>query len=124
MNVHWLRIKTVVRRHFIVLWRSPHRWFDIVVWPLVDVLVWGSLGAFANTRAHDLAAVDEFLTGFEKCRKIPLPARLDHAKYTSLDGKEASSRVAKGCNPIETGSTAQSFSSFFFVLNQVMNFRK
>jgi ABC-2 type transport system permease protein len=42
----WLRIRTVVRRHFYVLWRSPHRWFDIVFWPLFDVLLWGSLGAF------------------------------------------------------------------------------
>lgn len=42
----WLRVRTVVRRHGYVLWRSPHRWFDIVVWPLFDVLLWGSLGAF------------------------------------------------------------------------------
>ena len=39
-------MRTVVRRHGYVLWRSPHRWFDIVVWPLFDVLLWGSLGAF------------------------------------------------------------------------------
>ncbi|HEX4868039.1 MAG TPA: ABC transporter permease [Acidimicrobiales bacterium] len=42
----WLRVRTVVRRHAYVLWRSPHRWFDIVVWPLFDILLWGSLGAF------------------------------------------------------------------------------
>src|SRR4051795_3845218 len=42
----WLRIKTVVRRQFYALWRSPPKWFDVVVWPLVDVLVWGSLGVF------------------------------------------------------------------------------
>lgn len=42
----WLRVRTVVRRHAYVLWRSPHRWFDIIVWPLFDVLLWGSLGAF------------------------------------------------------------------------------
>lgn len=42
----WRRVRTVVRRHAYVLWRSPHRWFDIVVWPLFDVLLWGSLGAF------------------------------------------------------------------------------
>jgi ABC-2 type transport system permease protein len=47
----WLRIKTVVRRHFYVLWRSPHRWFDIVVWPLVDVLVWGALGAYVSQQS-------------------------------------------------------------------------
>ena len=45
-GISWLRVRTVVRRHRYVLWRSPHRWFDIVVWPLFDVLLWGSLGAF------------------------------------------------------------------------------
>lgn len=42
----WLRIRTVVRRHYLVLWRSPNRWFDIAVWPVFDVLLFGSLGAF------------------------------------------------------------------------------
>lgn len=42
----WLRIRTVVRRHYLVLWRQPNRWFDIAVWPLFDVLLFGSLGAF------------------------------------------------------------------------------
>lgn len=42
----WLRVRTVVRRHGYVLWRSPHRWFEIAVFPVVDVLLWGSLGAF------------------------------------------------------------------------------
>ena len=40
------RIGTIMRRHAYVLWRSPHRWFDIAVWPLLDVLLFGSLGAF------------------------------------------------------------------------------
>src|SRR4051812_38714468 len=43
-----LRIKTVVRRHWYVLWRSPNRWFDIAVWPVFDVLLFGSLGAFVS----------------------------------------------------------------------------
>ena len=42
----WLRVKTVVRRLFIVLWRNPARWFDIAVWPFFDVILFGSLGAF------------------------------------------------------------------------------
>ena len=49
-GVGWLRIKTIVRRHFYVLWRSPHRWFDVAVWPLVDVLLWGSLGVFVASQ--------------------------------------------------------------------------
>src|SRR5258707_7332995 len=42
----WLRIKTVVRRQLYVLYRNPARYFDILVWPLFDVLLFGSLGAF------------------------------------------------------------------------------
>jgi len=44
--MHWGRIRAVARRHAYVLWRSPHRFFDVAVWPLVDVLLWGSLGVF------------------------------------------------------------------------------
>ena len=40
------RVKTVVRRHVYVLRRSPHRFFDVTVWPLLDVLLFGSLGAY------------------------------------------------------------------------------
>jgi ABC-2 type transport system permease protein len=42
----WLRIRTVIRRHVYVLWRAPHRWFDIAFWPLMDVILWGSLGTY------------------------------------------------------------------------------
>ena len=60
----WLRVRTVVRRHAYVLWRSPHRWFDIVVWPLFDVLLWGSLGAFvAQENDASRAGVPYLLAG-------------------------------------------------------------
>jgi ABC-2 type transport system permease protein len=40
------RIAVVVRRHWLVLWRSPHRWFEVGFWPFMDVILWGSLGVF------------------------------------------------------------------------------
>jgi ABC-2 type transport system permease protein len=40
------RIAAVIRRHWIVLVRSPHRWFEISFWPVMDVLLWGALGVF------------------------------------------------------------------------------
>lgn len=40
------RVKTVMRRHAYVLWRSPHRFFDVTVWPMLDIILWGSLGTF------------------------------------------------------------------------------
>src|SRR5438105_14726614 len=42
----WLRVRAIARRHAYVLLRSPHRLFDVVLWPLVDVLLFGSLGVF------------------------------------------------------------------------------
>lgn len=47
----WLCIKAVARRHAYVLRRSPHRFFDVTVWPLVDVLLFGSIGTFVASSA-------------------------------------------------------------------------
>ena len=45
------RILAIARRHAYVLKRSPHRLFDVTVWPLVDVLLFGSLGVFVSHRS-------------------------------------------------------------------------
>jgi ABC-2 type transport system permease protein len=42
----WLRMWAVARRHAYVLLRSPHRLFDVTVWPIVDTVLFGSLGVF------------------------------------------------------------------------------
>jgi ABC-2 type transport system permease protein len=44
----WLRIRAIARRHAYVLVRSPHRLFDVTLWPLVDVLLFGSLAQFVG----------------------------------------------------------------------------
>jgi ABC-2 type transport system permease protein len=62
--VNAVRVGAVVRRHWLVLWRSPHRWFEIAFWPIMDVVLWGSLGVFiAQTDAGGLAAVPFLLSG-------------------------------------------------------------
>ncbi|MDX2391325.1 ABC transporter permease [Streptomyces sp. NPDC054904] len=45
------RVRAVARRHWLVLKRSPHRFFDVLVWPLVDTLLYGSIGLFAAQAA-------------------------------------------------------------------------
>ncbi|MET9604997.1 ABC transporter permease [Streptomyces sp. NPDC006512] len=45
------RVRAVARRHWLVLKRSPHRFFDVLVWPLVDTLLYGSIGLFAAEAA-------------------------------------------------------------------------
>ncbi|MFF0742179.1 ABC transporter permease [Streptomyces sp. NPDC004111] len=47
------RVRAVARRHWLVLKRSPHRFFDVLVWPLVDTLLYGSIGLFAAEAAGD-----------------------------------------------------------------------
>jgi ABC-2 type transport system permease protein len=47
----------VARRHAYVLYRSPHRLFDVTVWPIVDTVLFGSLGVyFASRGGPDSAA--------------------------------------------------------------------
>ena len=51
----WLRMRAVARRHAYVLLRSPHRLFDVTLWPLVDVLLFGALATYVVGR-HTRAA--------------------------------------------------------------------
>jgi ABC-2 type transport system permease protein len=59
------RVWAIARRHYYVLMRSPHRWFDVFIWPVVDVLLWGSLGVFVadQTPDADRAGVTYLLAG-------------------------------------------------------------
>ena len=53
------RIGAIARRHGYVMLRSPHRLFDVTVWPLVDLLIFGSIGVFAGRlSAGDITARD------------------------------------------------------------------
>jgi ABC-2 type transport system permease protein len=54
-----LRMLAVARRHAYVLARSPHRLFDVTLWPLVDVLLFGALATYVSrgtTSAGERAA--------------------------------------------------------------------
>jgi ABC-2 type transport system permease protein len=45
-STSWLRVRAVARRHAYVLQRAPQRWFDVVFWPVVDAVLFGSLGVY------------------------------------------------------------------------------
>jgi ABC-2 type transport system permease protein len=60
----WIRIRAIARRHYYVMLRSPHRLFDVSIWPLVDVLLFGSIGAFVgNAEGVGVAAFGYLLGG-------------------------------------------------------------
>ena len=44
----WRRIRAIAWRHAIVLRRSPHRLFDVTLWPMVDILLFGTLAVYAT----------------------------------------------------------------------------
>jgi ABC-2 type transport system permease protein len=44
----WQRVGAVVRRQAYVQKRGWHRWFDIIVWPVVDTVIWGGIGVFVD----------------------------------------------------------------------------
>jgi ABC-2 type transport system permease protein len=50
-SVSWLRIRAVARRHAYVLQRAPQRWFDVVVWPVVDAVLFGAIGVYFARQA-------------------------------------------------------------------------
>jgi ABC-2 type transport system permease protein len=52
---YW-RVMAIARRHAYVLQRSPHRLFDVVMWPAVDVVLFGSIGIFAASRSGNAAS--------------------------------------------------------------------
>ena len=57
----WLRVRSIAKRHAYVLRRSPHRLYDITIWPLVDVLLFGSLGVFLSEAEGGQAAAYGYL---------------------------------------------------------------
>jgi len=63
--VNTVRVRAVARRHGYVLQRAPQRWFDVVFWPVVDAILFGSIGVyFSRTAAGPArAGVALLLTG-------------------------------------------------------------
>jgi ABC-2 type transport system permease protein len=51
------RIRAVARRQAFVMLRSPHRLFDVTIWPLVDALLFGSIAAFFARQGGPSGAV-------------------------------------------------------------------
>jgi ABC-2 type transport system permease protein len=60
-SVGWLRVRAVARRHAYVLQRNPQRWFDVVVWPVVDSILFGAIGVYFGSQHGAKAAGAAFL---------------------------------------------------------------
>ena len=57
-------VRAIVRRHAYVQKRGWHRWFDILVWPTVDTVIWGSIGQFVTQQGGPIrSGLPYMLTG-------------------------------------------------------------
>jgi ABC-2 type transport system permease protein len=57
----WLRVRTVLRRLRYVVARTPDRWFLIFVFPFIDVILFGSIGAYAAEQSSASGAAAPYL---------------------------------------------------------------
>jgi ABC-2 type transport system permease protein len=55
------RVLAISRRQAYVLWRAPQRWFDVVVWPVVDAVLFGAIGIYFGRQQGAAAASAAFL---------------------------------------------------------------
>jgi ABC-2 type transport system permease protein len=54
----WLRVRAIARRHRYVLQRSPQRWFDVVVWPVVDAVLFGAIGVYFGSQTDGASGAE------------------------------------------------------------------
>ena len=55
------RVLAISRRQAYVLQRAPQRWFDVVVWPVVDAVLFGAIGIYFGRQQGAAAASAAFL---------------------------------------------------------------
>jgi ABC-2 type transport system permease protein len=59
--MHADRVLAIARRQAYVLWRAPQRWFDVVVWPVVDAVLFGAIGVYFGRQSGAEEASAAFL---------------------------------------------------------------
>jgi len=55
------RVRAIARRQAYVLFRAPQRWFDVIVWPVVDAILFGAIGVYFGRQHGGAAASAAFL---------------------------------------------------------------
>jgi ABC-2 type transport system permease protein len=55
------RVLAIARRQSFALWRAPQRWFDVIVWPVVDAVLFGSIGIYFGRQSGGAEAGAAFL---------------------------------------------------------------
>lgn len=55
------RVLAISRRNAYVLFRAPQRWFDVIVWPVVDAILFGAIGVYFGAQQGTEAQSVSFL---------------------------------------------------------------
>ena len=55
------RVWAITRRQGYVLKRAPQRWFDVIVWPVVDAILFGAIGVYFGRQHGTASASAAFL---------------------------------------------------------------
>src|SRR3990172_7328918 len=61
MSFNTDRVLAIARRQAYVLQRAPQRWFDVVVWPVVDAVLFGAIGVYFGQKTGTAEAGAAFL---------------------------------------------------------------
>jgi ABC-2 type transport system permease protein len=59
--VNGSRVLAIAQRQRYALQRAPQRWFDVVVWPVVDAILFGAIGVYFGEQSGTAAAGAGFL---------------------------------------------------------------
>jgi ABC-2 type transport system permease protein len=57
------RVLAISRRQAYVLQRAPQRWFDVIVWPVVDAILFGAIGVYFGEQVADGAGASGAAAG-------------------------------------------------------------
>jgi ABC-2 type transport system permease protein len=57
------RIRAIAWRHYVALKRSPHRLFDVTLWPLIDIMLFGTLAVYASRLSNSGSIVVGYVLG-------------------------------------------------------------
>ena len=59
----WYRIIAMVRRHFLLSFRSFNRLFSVVYWPFINIVIWGITSVWIQSLSDDPHIATTILTG-------------------------------------------------------------
>ena len=77
------RVLAIARRQAFVLQRAPQRWFDVIVWPVVDAILFGAIGVYFGEQVADGGTGRHELNEWQRIAE-QAPAKAAGAKFPAV----------------------------------------